>query len=471
MENYENNRTKQRKLSSNNNNRYNYNNLTNQACQSNNEIIYSPTESNWNNRRKRMQSGISFQKNNNQERFGFPQVYTSGCPHNTANLYLNKKNYSFRKKDDNKKTNYYDKEKLYQNMMKLQTSLNILNQKYQKQKMENDKQAKEIERQNKFLNYMNEKNLKNKNMELYTSLYGNANDIYNTDNNEYNNDIKNDKNMINKKEREDLIRNLTKTNDLEYESRKFIKLDEQKYNLNTLSNNSVNKNLSYNSLLKLYNDLYNECKERDKLLIKNEKEKEKYIEENNMLKVANETLISNLKRQMKRLEADNDKKNLEIKNLKKNIKCSRYTELLKENEVLNNEMEKLKNKLNNALKLINDYKKQEEEIKKLYEVIKKKDFKIKALELELITLSNNSDETTKKLQDEIVVKDKLLKKQERDMKRNAFERYALMQGQNIDDINNNKNININKVNNFDITEKRYNTNTSLELSVNEIINK
>ena len=58
-------------------------------------------------------------------------------------------------------------------------------------------------------------------------------------------------------------------------------------------------------------------------------------------------------------------------------------------------MEKLKNKLNNSLKLINDYKKQEEEIKKLYEVIKKKDFKIKALELELITLSNNSDETTK----------------------------------------------------------------------------
>ena len=265
MENYENNRTKQRKLSSNNN-RYNYNNLTNQACQSNNEIMYSPTESNWYNRRKRMQSGISFKKNNNQERFGFPQVYTSGCPHNTANLYLNKKNYSFRKKDENKKTNYYDKEKLYQNMMKLQTSLNILNQKYQKQKMENDKQAKEIERQNKFLNYMNEKNLKNKNMELYTSLYGNANDIYNTDNNEFNNDMRNDENIINKKEREDLIKNLTKTNDLEYESRKFIKLDEQKYNLNTLSNNSVNKNLSYNSLLKLYNDLYNECKERDKLL-------------------------------------------------------------------------------------------------------------------------------------------------------------------------------------------------------------
>jgi len=89
-------------------------------------------------------------------------------------------------------------------------------------------------------------------------------------------------------------------------------------------------------------------------------------------------------------------------------------------------MDKLKNKLNDNLKLINDYKKQEEEIKKLYEVIKKTYIKIKVLELELIILSNNSDETTKKLQDEIIIKDKLLKKQEIDMKRNAFEKYALV---------------------------------------------
>ena len=165
---------------------------------------------------------------------------------------------------------------------------------------------------------------------------------------------------------------------------------------------------------------------------------------------------------MKRLEAENDKKELKIKELKKNIKCSRYTELLKENEVLNFEMDKLKNKLNDALKLINDYKKQEEEIKKLYEVIKKKDFKIKALELELITLSNNSDETTKKLQDEIIIKDKLLKKQERDMKRNAFEKYALMQGQNLEDINNN--------NTNNLSENKY-TNRSLDININDISNK
>ena len=467
MDNYGTNRSNQRQVSSSNNNRYNYNNLTNQACQSNNEIFYTPTESNWNLKRKRKLSGISFQKNN-KERLGFPQVYTSGCPHNTANLYLNKKNFSFKKKDATKKNNYYDKEKLYQNMMKLQTSLNILNQKYQKQKMENDKQAKEIERQNKFLNYMNEKNLKTKNMDIYTKSNFYDKDLYNSDNiynntnyNEYGG-LKPEDNIIYKKdkERDNLIKNLTRKNDLEYESRKFIKLDEQKFNLNSLSNN--NKKLTDS----LYNELYNECKERDKLLIKSEKEKQKYIEENDILKVANETLISNLKRQMKRLEADNEKKDLEIKELKKNIKCSRYTELLKENEVLNFEMDKLKNKLNDALKLINDYKKQEEEIKKLYEVIKKKDFKIKALELELITLSNNSDETTKKLQDEIIVKDKLLKKQERDMKKSAFEKYALMQGQNLDGINKNSNINLNNIN-----EKKVSVTSSSEINPNDIMNK
>ena len=360
MDNYDNNRIKQRKLSSNNN-RYIFNDITNQACQSNNELLYTPTESNWNMKRKRILSGISYQKNN-QNRVGFPQVYTSGCPHNTANLYLNKKNFSFKKKPVTKKNNYYDKEKLYQNMMKLQTSLNILNQKYQKQKMENDKQAREIERQNKFLNYINEKNLKQLDIYSKNNIYGN--EYYGLDNN-YNNkeydEIKEDENMANKKEREDLIKNLTKSNDLEYESRKFVKLNEEKYNLNTAGGGS--KKISYNALRELYNELYNECKDRDKLLVKSEKEKEKYVKENDILKVANETLISNLKKQMKRLEAESDKKELKIKELKKNIKCSRYTELLKENEVLNFEMEKLKNKLNESLKLINEYKKQEEEIK------------------------------------------------------------------------------------------------------------
>jgi len=223
----------------------------------------------------------------------------------------------------------------------------------------------------------------------------------------------------------------------------FVLLDDKRYNLKLLNNNG--KNLSENSLRKLYGELYQECKYREKLLIKMEKDKEKYTRENGILKVANETLISNLKLHMKKLEQENTQKDIKINELKKNLKCSRYTELLKENEILNDEMEKLKNKIKNALILINEYKKQEEEIKKLYEVIKKKDFKIKALELELTTLANNSDETTKKLQNEINTKDKLLKKQERDMKKTAFESYTKKQGLNYPDTystsdeNNNKN--------------------------------
>ena len=59
--------------------------------------------------------------------------------------------------------------------------------------------------------------------------------------------------------------------------------------------------------------------------------------------------------------------------------------------------------------------------------------KIKALELELTTLANNSDETTKRLQNEINAKDKIIKKQDRDIKKSAFEKYSLKQGFNYAD--------------------------------------
>ena len=411
------------------NDRYNFINFSK-------EQFYLPTENNILYPNQRRITSTSYRKNKlNTEQPGFPNVYTSGCPHNTANLYLNKKNFSFKKKANNKGNNYFDKEKLYQNMVKLQISLNNINMKYHKQKMENDKQAKEIERQNKFLNSINSQNMRN--WDLLESNIFNKNE--NNLNNESNEELNLDNNKPNK---DNLMKNLMKENeglvDLD-----FVLLDDKRYNLKLLNNNG--KNLSENSLRKLYGELYQECKYREKLLIKMEKDKEKYTRENGILKVANETLISNLKLHMKKLEQENTQKDIKISELKKNLKCSRYTELLKENEILNDEMEKLKNKIKNALILINEYKKQEEEIKKLYEVIKKKDFKIKALELELTTLANNSDETTKKLQSEINTKDKLLKKQERDMKKTAFENYTKKQGLNYPDTystsdeNNNKN--------------------------------
>ena len=409
----QNNLNVQRKFSGKND-RYNFNSLSR-------DQFYFPTESNQFFQNQRRVTSTSYRKSKiNPEQTGFPNVYTSGCPHNTANLYLNKKNFSFKKKSNKKGNNYYDKEKLYQNMMKLQVSLNNMNLKYHKQKMENDKQAKEIERQNKFLNLINSHNMRNMDL-LETNNFRNENNsnLENID------DSRPDNNFESKNN--DLMKNIIKENENSVEAG-VIQIDDKKYNLS-----NYNNNISKNSLKKLYEDLYQECKYRDKLLIKKEKDKEKYTTENGVLKVANETLISNLKLHMKKLEQENAQKEAKIKELKKNIKCSRYTELLKENEVLNTEMEKLKNKIKNALALINEYKKQEQEIKKLYEVIKKKDFKIKALELELTTLANNSDETTKKLQSEIVAKDKLLKRQDRDLKKSAFEKYSLKHGLNYED--------------------------------------
>ena len=144
----------QRRLSGKND-RYNFTNFSR-------DQFYFPTENNQFFQSQRRITSTTYRKSKmNPEQTGFPQVYTSNSSHNTANLYLNKKNFSFKKNLNKKGNNYYDKEKLYQKMMKLQISLNDMNLKYHKQKMENDKQAKEIERQNKFLNLINSHNMKN----------------------------------------------------------------------------------------------------------------------------------------------------------------------------------------------------------------------------------------------------------------------------------------------------------------------
>ena len=98
------------------------------------------------------------------------------------------------------------------------------------------------------------------------------------------------------------MKNIIKENENSVEAG-VIQIDDKKYNLS-----NYNNNISKNSLKKLYEDLYQECKYRDKLLIKKEKDKEKYTTENGVLKVANETLISNLKLHMKKLEQENAQK-------------------------------------------------------------------------------------------------------------------------------------------------------------------
>jgi len=96
-----------------------------------------------------------------KKRLGFPKIYTSDSFPNTADLYLNKNNYTFRQKNKPKNP-FFEKELLFDKILKLQNELNSLNMKYSKQKIVNGKQAIELQKQNKILNLININNLLDK---------------------------------------------------------------------------------------------------------------------------------------------------------------------------------------------------------------------------------------------------------------------------------------------------------------------
>ena len=336
---------------------------------------------------------------------GFPFLFTNisfNNEANTANLYLNKKYYIFKKKKK-KKNPYFAKEQLFDRILKLQSALNILNKKYTIQKIENNKQSKQIQKQNKFLNMININNFKD------------TRSFSNQDIKAYyiNNDLKSKNEKNNFPNLKDKI-----------EIKEKYKLPE---------------NISDEKLKNLYNNLLNECDINTRIMNYLEEENDILKKDYEKIKIANGTLISNLKLKCIQLEKENELKNKEINELKKNSKCSKYNELIKENEIYIRELNKIKIKFNELLKKNNYYKSKEEEIKKLYDIISKKDFKIKLLEAELKTLSNNLDETLQKFEDKIIYKDKIIKRQEREIK---FK------------INNNENKTFNTDNN-----KYYNNNT------------
>ena len=98
------------------------------------------------------------------------------------------------------------------------------------------------------------------------------------------------------------------------------------------------------------------------------------------------------------------------------MKYSTFNELIKEKEIYEKEMKKMKIKMGGFLKKINNFKIMEEKINLLNDIIKKKDFKIKMLEMELKTLSNDLEKTVKNFKDKIISKDKIIKRQEREIK-------------------------------------------------------
>ena len=358
-----------------------------------------------------------------KNRKGFPKIFTSD-PNNTANLYLNKNNYTFKKRNK-PKGSYYEKEQLFERVLKLQNDLNSLNLKNNKLKVENDKQSKEIEKQNKLLNMINVKNLKEKrsfskqNINLYSlNKYKQSYLFLNMDEQE-----EEDKKSLIKKEYESKYDN--QSNENSAKNSETNKKDKSKYNKEKYK---MPKDISYENLKALYNSLFNQFELAVKNLNYVENENAQLRKEIDNIKISNETLLSNLKNQCIYLEKENESKKNEIEALKKSAKFSKFNELLNEKTIYEKEMKRMKTKLNDSLDKINSYKKQEEEMKAIYDLIKKKDFKIKILERQLTIFSNNSDETVQKLEEQILSKDKIIKKQEREIKfRNLNDNYIKLE--------------------------------------------
>ena len=75
----------------------------------------------------------------------------------TKNLYLNKKNFAWGKGKLSKPNKYYESERLFERVMQLQNKINLLNDQNTEQKIEINKQKKELIKQNKLLNEVNKK--------------------------------------------------------------------------------------------------------------------------------------------------------------------------------------------------------------------------------------------------------------------------------------------------------------------------
>ena len=269
-----------------------------------------------------------------KESKGFPVIFTSNSFNNPANLYLNKTNYIWKKKK-NKENKYYEKEQLFDRVLKLQTALNILNKKYKIQKIENTKQSKEIKKQNNFLNLININNFHKKRSfskpNLITSYRNKRNKTISFEEKEF---------FLNKGENN-------------YFSNNNIDIKE-KY--------KIPENISKEQLKKKYMNLVYELEHITKKMnyLENENLKKDY--EN--IKISNETLISNLKLKIKNLLNENELKNNEIINIKKTMKYSNFNEMTKERDIFEKEMIKMKSKLKDLLKKVYHYKEQEQEINK-----------------------------------------------------------------------------------------------------------
>lgn len=306
----------------------------------------------------------------------------------TKNLYLNKKSFAWGKNKLNKPNKYYESERLFERVMQLQNKINLLNDQNTEQKIEINKQKKEIIKQNKLLNEVNKKiffdNLLNNNESEVDTVDGGG-------------------------------ENSVKENDTIHMHSPLSK--RRSYSSQQI--NGINSNKKKN--LNLDNISADDLKDMYKKILKQNQVKEKEIirlkQKIDSMSFSNETLISNMKHQYKQLQNENNKKTKEFQEFKKSTKCTKYNELMKEKEIYEKEMHNIKDKFYKLSEVLEKYKNCYEENKILKEEINKKNVKIFNLQNEIVLFSQNSENTINNLKKEINKKNKKIQKLENEMKK------------------------------------------------------
>jgi hypothetical protein len=348
----------------------------------------------------------NFTKNN----FYIPKLSKAffASKNQTHNLYYNKHSFIWGKskmKNINLDNKYYAQEELVDRVLKLKKALNKLNNQNTEQKIILNKQKKELKKQNKILNevqkkYFFEKFYHDENMsqDNYDSGIGYM---------DQENKLKISKSFP-KNGSFDEIRNRPNNNI----SNNII--------INNFNNNNINKKnresqdnidfISSTGIKEMYKKmvLQNERKDQEIVILKDK------LDHN---KLSNDANISNIKIQFKKLKDELEKKNEEIIKLKKNSKCTKFNEIMKEKEVYENEMINIKSKFNKAIEAQEKNRIYLKKIKYLIEEMNIKDSKIEHLENKLKLITKNLEDNIQYLKNEINKKEKRIIKLENENKK------------------------------------------------------
>ena len=329
---------------------------------------------------KRLKKYNNFEKNT----FDSPLGYTfQNSKYFTNKLYLNKQNFIWGKNKLKKENKFYEKEELFERLMRLQNKVNFLNNQNNEQKIEINKQKLELIKQNKILNEVN------------TKIF-------------FNRLLENEEDENNKS---DQGSNLNNENEIHIplSKKRSHSTEELDKNYNKIYNKLLDK-LNNNNLKELYKKLLkqNDIKEKEIIRLK---------QKIDSIKFSNETLISNMKLKYKELQSENNKKIKEFQELKKSSKCTKYNEIMREKEIYEKEMLNIKNKFYQTLEVLQKYKNCFKENELLKEELNKKNIKISNLESEILLFSENSEKVIENLKKEIKQKNKKIQKLENEIKK------------------------------------------------------